>query len=314
MTDFVDSALDTLVVPGFSRIGYKVRSRDWDPIDEDLTGRTMVVTGATSGLGRAAAEELAGLGARVILVARDEEKAEKARTDIMLATGNEEVAIQLADLSLMSEVRSLAARLLDTESAIHVLINNVGALFNERKETAEGIEMTLATNLAGQFLLTRLLLDRLKESAPSRIIFVSSGGMYTQRISVTNLQNDQGEYKGAAAYARTKRGQVIITEMLAERLQGTGVVVHSMHPGWADTPGVSGSLPLFRKLTGPFLRSAEEGADTMVWLAADPEPTKTSGLFWHDREPRETHKTDRTRALPEKREELWKALEDLTGI
>lgn len=314
MTDLVDKALDTLIAPGFSRIGYKVRAREWEPVDTDMSGRTVVVTGATSGLGRATAEELAGLGARVVIVGRNGEKAEAARREIVAATGNSEVAVQLADLSLMSEVRDLAQRLLESEPEIHVLINNVGVLLEKRRETEEGNEMTLATNLAGQFLLTRLLLDRMKESAPARIIFVSSGGMYTQRISITNLQNDRGEYKGAAAYARTKRGQVIIAEMLAERLRGTGVVVHSMHPGWADTPGVSGSLPLFRTLTKPFLRTAEEGADTIVWLAADPEPAKTTGLFWHDREPRPTHKTDRTRALPEKREELWEVLEDLTGL
>ena len=151
------------------------------------------------------------------------------------------------------------------------------------------------------------------ESAPARIINVASGGMYSQRISISNLQNDQGEYKGSAAYARTKRGQVILTEMWAERLKDAGVTVSSMHPGWADTPGVVHSLPTFYKITKPFLRTPAEGADTIVWLAANDGAAGESGLFWHDREPRPTHKTSRTKERPEQRQKLWDALSELAG-
>nr|NIS43200.1 SDR family NAD(P)-dependent oxidoreductase [Desulfuromonadales bacterium] len=161
------------------------------------------------------------------------------------------------------------------------------------------------------FLLTNLLIPRLIESAPSRIINVSSGGMYSQRLSISNLQNDQGEYKGSAAYARTKRGQVILTEMWAEQLADKGVTVSSMHPGWADTPGVAKSLPGFYKLTKPILRTAAEGADTIVWLAAAAEASET-GRFWHDRRARPIHKTRRTREGIEARRELWEALTTLT--
>jgi NAD(P)-dependent dehydrogenase (short-subunit alcohol dehydrogenase family) len=313
MTTFIDKALDTVIAPGFSNIGYKVRKKSWDPIDESLEGRVIVVTGATSGLGRAAAAELAGLGGDVVLVGRNRDKAAREREEITRGTGNDRVRYEIADLSLMSEVRSLADRLLEAESRIHVLINNAGALFPERGETSEGIEQTLALNLLGHFLLTNLLIPRLVESAPSRIINVASGGMYGQRISIGNLQSDRGEYKGAAVYARTKRGQVILTEMWAEQLKDQGVTVASMHPGWADTPGVVHSLPTFYKITKPFLRTPAEGADTIVWLAAADEAAGRSGLFWHDREPRPTHKTSRTKERPEERQELWAALSELSG-
>jgi NAD(P)-dependent dehydrogenase (short-subunit alcohol dehydrogenase family) len=312
MANGVDKLMDTLILPGFSRIGYRIRSRDFTPIEADLSGQTAVVTGATSGLGRATAEGLAELGARVVLVARNGEKADRAKHEIVDATGNEDIAIELAELSLMGQVRELARRLLETEPNIDILVNNAGALFPERRLTEEGLDISFATNLLSHFVLTNALIPRMKESAPARIINVSSGGMYSQRISIANLQNDKGEYKGSAAYARTKRGQVILTELWAEKLQGTGVTVHAMHPGWADTPGVSHSLPTFYKLTKPFLRTAGEGADTIVWLAAAEEGGKTTGLFWHDRESRPTHKTKRTKATAEKRQRLWEELAKLS--
>jgi len=308
----LDKAMDAVIAPGFSNIGYKLRKRSWKPIAESLAGRTVVVTGATSGLGKAAALDIVRLGADLVLVGRNPEKTEGVRSEISEATGNESIRSEIADLSLMTEIRELADRLLGG-GPIHVLVNNAGTLFNDRSVTSEGIESTLATNLLGHFLLTNLLIPRLIESAPSRIINVASGGMYGQRISISNLQNDQGEYKGSAAYARTKRGQVILTEMWADQLKGTGVAVNSMHPGWADTPGVRHSLPGFYKVTKPFLRTAAEGADSIVWLAAADEAAGQSGLFWHDRQPRPTHKTKRTRENPEQRQELWEALSELSG-
>jgi NAD(P)-dependent dehydrogenase (short-subunit alcohol dehydrogenase family) len=312
MSSFIDRALDATIAPGWSNIGYKVRKRSWEPIDESLTGRTVIVTGATSGLGKAASLDLARLGADLILVGRNPEKTERVRSEIVDESGNDKVRLEIADLSLMAEIRSLAERLL-AEPAIHVLVNNAGTLFTERSVTDEGIESTLATNLLGHFLLTNLLIPKLVESAPARIINVASGGMYSQRISISNLQNDQDEYKGAAAYARTKRGQVILTGMWAEQLQDAGITVSSMHPGWADTPGVVESLPTFYKVTKPFLRTPAEGADTIVWLAASDEAAGRSGLFWMDREPRPTHKTSRTKESAEKRPELWEALSELSG-
>ena len=313
MTSLIDRTMDTAIAPGFSNIGYRVRRRSWEPITKSLSGQTVVVTGATSGLGKAAATDLARLGADVILVGRNPDKTAAVQAEIAAVTDSNTVRYELADLSLMSEVRDLAGRLLDNEPTIHVLINNAGTLFTERTVTLEGIDSTLATNLLGHFLLTNLLVPRLVESAPARIINVSSGGMYGQRLSISNLQNDQGEYKGSAAYARTKRGQVILTEMWANRLRDKGVTVAAMHPGWADTPGVVQSLPTFHKITKPFLRTPQEGADTIVWLAASDEAVSRSGVFWHDRQARPTHKTKRTRERPDARIALWQVLSELSG-
>ncbi|MFA9412097.1 MAG: SDR family NAD(P)-dependent oxidoreductase [Deltaproteobacteria bacterium] len=286
---------------GYTSLGY--RWRPHPSIDADLTGRTALVTGATSGLGMVTATELAGLGASVQIVGRNREKTEQVAKAIADKTGNDTVRVEVADLSLMSDVRALAGRI---EGPIHVLVNNAGVLLPTRTETAEGIETTFATNLLGHFLLTNLLVPQLPASA--RIINVSSGGMYAQRISVNDLQNARGRYDGAKAYARTKRGQVILTELWAGALASRGVVVHAMHPGWADTPGVSTSLPRFYKLTKPLLRSPAQGADTIVWLCAADEPGRSTGKFWHDRTPRPTHRFARTRETAEEREALWSEL------
>jgi len=305
---------DRLILPGmlgFTNLGYYWHRRSWKPQALSLRGKTVIVTGATSGLGQAAARQLAELGGRIVLIGRNPDKAAAVQQEIIVATGNPAVAVEIADLSLLQEVRQLAQRLLEQEPRIDILINNAGVLLNERTVTAEGIETTLATNLLAPFLLTNLLLPRLKESAPARIIDVSSGGMYTSGIVVDDLQYQQSDYDGSAAYARTKRGLVILTELWAEQLEDSGVVAHAMHPGWADTPGVESSLPLFHKLTKPFLRTPEQGADTITWLAAAREAGKVSGYFWLDREPHITHVLPGTQESAEDRQRLWAALSQL---
>lgn len=309
----LDDVLDRTVIGSFTNIGFALRSRRWSGELPSLDGKTIVVTGSTSGLGRAAAERLAGLGARLCLVGRSAAKLETARREIHAATANEDLAVYVADHSDVGSVRELADALLAGEPRIDVLINNAGALFPKRSETAAGIELTIATNLLSHFLLTNLLIPRLEASAPARIINVSSGGMYTQRIRVRDLQSRRGEYKGSIAYARAKRGQVILTELWAEQLADRGVVVHAMHPGWADTPGVEESLPTFRRVTKPFLRTSEQGADTIVWLAASDEASRSTGLFWLDRRPRPTHRLKSTVEAPADRQELRVALNALAG-
>ncbi len=173
--------------------------------------------------------------------------------------------------------------------------------------------MTLATNLLSGFLLTNLLLDRLRSSAPARIVNVSSGGMYTQGISLGDLQWERSRYNGARAYARTKRGQVILTELWHEMLAGTGVTVNAMHPGWAATPGVEASLPGFNKAIRPLLRTPAEGADTIVWLAASAAAAELSGGFFLDRAPHPTVVLPNTDSSRSKKLGLWKALAELSG-
>jgi NAD(P)-dependent dehydrogenase (short-subunit alcohol dehydrogenase family) len=304
----LDSTLDTTLL-GYTRIGHLMRRGAYEDLPS-LAGSTVVVTGATGGIGRAAAEQMARLGATVVVVGRNQEKVSAILAGLRAIGGN--VAGETADLSLMADVTALAGRLLERFATIDVLVNNVGVLLPERTVTGEGLEATFATNLLGQFVLTGLLIPRLAESAPARIINVSSGGMYTVRIS-SDLESERGDYDGRTAYARTKRGQVILTEIWAERLQDLGVVVHAMHPGWVDTPGVRSGIPLFHAVTRPFLRTTDQGADTIVWLAASPEAGATTGLFWHDRRPRAPHRLERTKETPEERAAFWRRLHDYAG-
>ena len=273
-----------------------------------MTGETVLVTGATGGLGEAASLALVGLGAKVLAVGRS-----RAKLDALTKRAGGQVSPIQADLSSMAEIRDLAKSVSDEQPRLDVLVNNVGVLINERTETAEGIETSLATNLAGHFLLTNLLIPKLIASAPSRIINVSSGGMYAEKIHPEDLQYASGGYRGTSAYARTKRGQVMLTEMWAEQLEGTAVVVHAMHPGWARTEGVKRSLPGFNRIMKPLLRSPAQGADTIVWLAAADEPAKTSGQFWFDRRVAPTHLRESTRETRDEREALWRGLAQLTG-
>jgi NAD(P)-dependent dehydrogenase (short-subunit alcohol dehydrogenase family) len=297
----IDRFLDATIVLGFSSPGLLLRRLP--PVTDRMDGRRVVVTGATGGIGRAAAEGLVRLGAEVVAVGRDPDKlAELTRW------GAGAVQPEQADLGLMSEVRALARRLAERFDRLDVLVNNVGVLFPQRRLTAEGLEATFATNLLGQYLLTESVLPLLERSAGGRIITVSSGGMYSTGLEVDDLQNERS-YRGSMAYARTKRAQVVLAEIWAERLAERGVVSHSMHPGWADTPGVRTSLPAFRRVTAPILRSPAEGADTIVWLAAAPEPGVTTGRFWHDRAPRPTHRLRSTVEAPGARERLVAALD-----
>ena len=145
------------------------------------------------------------------------------------------------------------------------------------------------------------------------MLWVTSGGMYAQPLRLDDLQYEYGEYSGTAAYARTKRMQVALAREWGERLAGSGIVVHSVHPGWADTPGLAESLPRFKALARPLLRSPEQGADTIVWLAAADQPSSSSGRFWHDRRERPTHYAGRTREGAADRRALWEACEALTA-
>ncbi len=174
----------------------------------------------------------------------------------------------------------------------------------------------MASQVVGPFLLTHLLLDRLADSAPSRVITMSSGGMYATGLTVSRLEMDADDYKGAEQYARAKRAQVTLTEMWAERFGDRDISFHAMHPGWADTPGVEDALPVFRKVVGPLLRTPEQGADTLVWLAADDEPLGHNGSFWLDRRRQSIHQLPTTRRTDtaERREQLWDWVTERAGL
>ena len=315
VSTLLDDVLDRTVAGGYTNVGYRIRSRSWgDAALEPMDGKVVLVTGSTSGLGAAAAEGFARLGAQVWLVARGEGRAKATRDQIAARTGNTTIEIGLADLSSLRSVRRFAAEFRERSPRLDVLVNNAGVLPPERTLSEDGIELTFATNVVGPFLLTELLLPMLEASAPARVINVSSGGMYSQKLRPDDLQNEHDDFDGTTAYARTKRAEVILTEEFAKRLEGSGVVVHSMHPGWADTPGVRSSLPRFYGVMKPLLRTPEQGADTIVWLGAAAEPAQSSGEFWHDRRRRPTHLLPWTHESDEDRARLWAECIRLSGL
>ncbi len=310
----LDTALDRTVLAGYTNVGYALRSRTWDDDTlRSMSGKSVLVTGATSGLGLAAAEGFARLGADVTLVARNAERGERARAQVAEHCDGGAARLELCDLAKLTSVRDLARRLDARGDRLDVLVHNAGVLPPERTLTEDGIELTFAVNVVAPFLLTRLLTEKLAASAPSRIITVSSGGMYTQRLHADDLQNAHGEFNGTTAYARTKRAQVLLTEEWARRLADRGIVAHAMHPGWADTPGISASLPRFHRVARPLLRSPAQGADTIVWLGAADEAATSSGGFWHDRRRRPTSLLPWTRATAADRSALWRECERLTA-
>ncbi len=301
----VDLLLEATVAGSFSRLGFEARRRldGWeDPPTHALAGQRILLTGATSGIGRAATGQLLDLGAEVLVVGRHEQRTTEAAAELGVAHPNGTVSAHIADLADLGAVRKLADELVAFGKPFDAIVHNAGALLAEKTVTADGLETTLAVHLVAPHLLTERLTPLLR--APARVLWVTSGGMYSRGLGVDDLEMDAESYKGTAQYARAKRAQVELLGLWSERLAPTAVV-HAMHPGWADTPGVETSLPTFRKVTGPALRTPDQGADTLVWLLWADEPTRTSGRLWLDRRPRSTVHVPGTGTDDQERARLW---------
>ncbi len=294
----LDAALEATIVGSFTSLGYRARRRlfSWDDDEIDLAGRTVLITGGTSGLGRAAARAMARRGATVLVTGRDPEKGRRAATELAAESGSDAVTFLRADLASLDQTRSLAEQVSSTCDHLDVLVHNAGALLADRRVTEDEMETTFQVQVVAPALLTHELLPLLRRSADARVIWVSSGGMYSEKLAADRVEMDTEHYDGTTAYARAKRAQVELLPRWAARLARDGVLVHAMHPGWADTPGVEASLPTFHRVVGPLLRTPEQGADTIVWLAGAPRRTVGTGRFWLDRRPRSTHKVPWTRA------------------
>ena len=311
----VDKMADATVVLSYTSVGHALRKPLWgEEGTSSMEGKVAVVTGANSGIGFATARAFAASGASVVMACRNLEKGDQARQRIVKDTRNERVAVEALDVSEMSSVRDFAARLSSRHERLDVLVHNAGVLVHERSETSDGVETTFATHVLGPFALTHLLRDLLARSRPSRVIWVTSGGMYTTALDLGDLQSRREPFDGVKAYARCKRAQVMLTEAFARHLGREGVHVHAMHPGWADTPGVRRSLPSFHKLLAPLLRSDEQGADTAVWLATSPEALRHNGCLWFDRATRRTHVLPWTRGKESDSQVLWDTCGRLAGI
>ncbi len=306
-----DTALEGLVVPSFSRIGPAVRRRlfDWDEIGR-VDGRRIVITGANSGLGRAGAELLVKAGAEVVVVARSAERGQRA-VDELNAIGDGSAILEIADMSSLESVRQLADRL-RAGPPIDTLVHNAGALLEKRQTSVDGNEITLATHVLGPFALTQALRSTLAGGDDPRIITMASGGLYTQGISLSDLQNEK-DYSGTTAYARAKRIQLVLNSRWESILGDEGIGVYTMHPGWAATPGVADALPVFDTVLRPLLRTPEDGADTLAWLATEPTAELGTGGFWLDRARRPEHRLPATKSADQKLDDLWSAIEELAG-
>ena len=267
-----------------------------------------VVTGANSGVGRATAAALARAGHHIVMVCRSRARGEAAQRDIQQEASGA-VDLHVADLSVQAEVRRVAGELLDAYPRIDVLINCAGAQFSRRSLTADGIERTFALNHLAYFLLTQLLLERLQASAPARIVNVASAAANVGRLDAGNLQGERF-YWGFGAYARSKLANIVYTRSLAERLDPSLVTVNCLHPGTVRTNITRGNSGLVKLFFNKFGVSAEQGADTVIWLASAPDLEAVSGRFYIDRKERPLPTRARDRQLAH---DLWSECERLTG-
>ena len=293
----VDSCLEGSVVGSFTRIGPAIRRRLTTFEDlEQRPGRTVVLTGATSGLGRSAAGALGALGMTVVAVGRDRRRLDEVAVEIEAAGGT--ALTEACDLADLDEVAGLAERIAGELDHVDVLVHNAGALLAERTTTPQGHETTVAVHLLSPHLLTSRLRPKLAAADRAKVLTMTSGGMYSEAFDLDHLEMG-ADYRGSVAYARAKRAQVVWTLALQAREPDGGIDLSLVHPGWAATPGVSSSLPTFSKALAPLLRSPEEGVDTLVWLSSLDPGVPHGGKLWLDRSPRPLFRLPKTRVSEE---------------
>lgn len=280
-----------------------------------MTTKTVLITGGTSGIGRAAAVGLAALGARVAITGRDRARAETAAAGIAHESGNSAVDVFVADMSSQAEVRRLAREILAAYPQLDVLVNNVGGFWAHRHLTADGLEHTFALNHLAPFLLTNLLLERLVLSAPSRVVTVSSGAHSLGRIDFDDLMMREHGYSGERAYNQSKLANVMFTYELARRLEGTGVVATVLHPGMTNTSfsseDPSPKMASIVSIVRPFMRSPKRGADTAVYLASSGEVEGVSGRYYANRKTKRSEESSYDTAITAR---LWRVSAELVGI
>jgi NAD(P)-dependent dehydrogenase (short-subunit alcohol dehydrogenase family) len=277
-----------------------------------MRGKTVVITGATSGIGQVAAEKLAAMGARLVLVARDKTRGEAELGRLRSLTPGINHAIHYADLSRLAEVKRVAAEIAAVEPRIDVLINNAGALFGTRHVTSDGLELTFATNHMSYFILTYGLRERLRASAPARVVNVASDAHKGKKLDFSDLQSNN--FNGFGVYGRSKLCNILFTRELARRWNGTGVTANSLHPGFVSTrfgDESGGLLSLGVRAAKMFAISPEKGAETIIYLASSEEAAKSSGLYFYKCMPatpaKETQDDDVARRL-------WQESEKIAGI
>ena len=279
-----------------------------------MAGKTVLITGGTGGIGKAAAIGVASMGARVGITGRDQARAERAAIDIEAESGNPAVDVFVADLSSQAEVRRMAGEVLAAYPRLDVLVNNVGGFWAHRHTTVDGLEHTFALNHLAPFLLTSLLLERLTDSAPARVVTVSSGAQSMGKIDFDDLMGEQ-DYSGQRAYNQSKLANVMFTYELARRLEGTGVTATALHPGMTNTAfsaeDPSRSMAPIVFAARPFMKSPKKGAGTAVYLASSPKVEGVTGRYFANRKTKKSHDASYD-AMTTGR--LWQVSADLVGI
>ncbi len=279
----------------------------------NMQGKICLVTGSTSGMGKVTAKELAKMGATVVLVGRNREKGEATQAEIKRETGNENVDLLIADLSLLQDVRHLAAEFQQKYHHLHVLVNNAGAIYSSREVTSEGLEATFAVNYLAPLLLTELLVETLKASAPARIVNVSSEVHRIGNIAFDNLQGEK-RYATMSNYAQAKLAVILSTYELARRLEGTGVTVNVMSPGQMSgdnfNMGATGLIAFVTMLTKPFVMAVEVGAQTETYLATSPQVEGVTGKCFAKSQEKTSSKRSYDQALGQR---LWQVSEQLVA-
>jgi len=260
-----------------------------EDLDVDCKGKAYMITGANSGIGKQTALEIAKRGGTIHMVCRNPEYGEEAKKELRKLSDNSEIYLHILDMSKPRDVTKFVKKFNDENERLDVLINNAGCMVNTRELTEDNLEKNFATNTLGTFLITSGLVSLLGKSEEPRVVTVSSGGMLVQKLDVDDLQFEKlSPFDGTMAYAQNKRQQVVMTEEWAK--QHKDIHFSVMHPGWADTPAVRSSMPDFYEKMRDKLRTVEQGADTVVWLAIAKNPAQMpSGLFWQDRASVATH-------------------------
>jgi dehydrogenase/reductase SDR family protein 12 len=295
----------------WSRIGILLRRRIWSwdqAVDASFEGKVAVVTGGSSGIGKAAALALAQAGATVGIVGKDPARTELAAAEIAERSPIGTVWAEVADLGSIEETESLAERIRERTHRVDALVHCAGVLEHQYVLSEDGIETTAAVHVVGPHVLTSRIAPLLARSAPSRVVWVSSGGMYAQRLEVDGLEPDPNRYRGTVAYAQAKRAQVVLSGLWNDRLETAGISSFAMHPGWVNTAALSDGLPSFSRVLRPILRDPSEGADTVVWLAGGSagswaEPGEPG--IWLDRRRRKAQRWPIRGQDPDEARKLW---------
>ena len=281
---------------------------------ETMKGKICLVTGANAGIGKTTALGLAKIGAAVVMVSRNQERGEAARAEIMAESENDAVDLMIADLSSQQSIRQLAEDFKTRYERLDVLVNNAGGIFGSPSLTVDGLEYTFALNHLSYFLLTNLLLERIKESSPARIVNVSSQAQADATINFDDLQSEQN-YNARRVYGQSKLANILFTYELARRLDGVDVTTNALHPGVVRTnfgrESTSRAFALMMRLISPFLASPEKGASTSIYLATAPGVEGVTGKYFIDKQEQKSNAESYDTAVAQR---LWQVSEELTGL